>query len=152
MWFLLVTGFLSILAQVVLLRELNAAFYGVELIYLLALAAWLLCTAIGAAATTRTPLLHSAATIGVACAALAPVLLADVTFLRAVGLVFGGVPGAFLPFWQQLVALTIALAPVGVLLGLLFQWSARRFVGARRTLAQAYAIDCGSLGSTRRSL
>lgn len=141
MWLLFVTGLLSILTQIVLLRELNAAFYGVELIYLLALAAWLLCTAIGAAATTRTPLLHSAATIGVACAALAPVLLAEVMFLRAVGLVFGGVPGAFLPFWQQLVALTIALAPIGALLGLLFQWSARRFVGARRTLAQAYAIE-----------
>lgn len=141
MWFLLATGFLSILTQIVLLRELNAAFYGVELIYLVALAAWLLWTAAGAAATTGRPRVRSATAVGVACTALAPVLLADVAFLRAVRVLFGGVPGAFLPFWQQLLALTIAIAPVGVLLGLLFQWSARRFVGTRHTLAHAYAIE-----------
>ena len=41
MAYLLVIGFISILGQVVLLRELNVAFYGVELIYTLAIGVWL---------------------------------------------------------------------------------------------------------------
>ena len=45
---LLLIGFLTLLAQVTLLRELNVAFYGSELIYLLALGIWLLWTACGA--------------------------------------------------------------------------------------------------------
>ena len=42
-------GLVSMLGQVVLLRELNVAFFGSELIYILALGLWLLWTAIGAA-------------------------------------------------------------------------------------------------------
>ena len=141
MWFLLVTGVLSILTQIVLLRELNAAFYGIELIYLVAIAAWMLWTAVGAAIPGSRRPMRSAAPIGIACAALAPLVLADVAFLRSAHRLFGGVTGAFLPFWQQLLTLAIALAPIGILLGLLFQWSARRFIGARHTLAQAYAIE-----------
>ena len=45
---LLAIGLISILGQVVLLRELNVSFYGVELIYLLALGIWLFWTAVGA--------------------------------------------------------------------------------------------------------
>lgn len=141
MWFLLVTGFLSILTQIVLLRELSAAFYGIELIYLLAIAAWMLWTAAGAAIPGRRRSIHHALPIGVGITALAPLVLADVAFLRSAHRLFGGVPGAFLPFWQQLLTLAIALAPAGVLLGLLFQWSARRFIGARETLAQSYGIE-----------
>jgi hypothetical protein len=48
MEYLFVVGFVSILGQVVLLRELNVAFYGVELIYTLALGVWLLFSACGA--------------------------------------------------------------------------------------------------------
>ncbi len=46
---LLAVGLISILAQVVLLRELSVAFYGIELIYILAIGVWMLCTAAGAA-------------------------------------------------------------------------------------------------------
>jgi len=45
--YLLITGFISILGQVVILRELNVAFYGIELIYIIALGIWLLGTAAG---------------------------------------------------------------------------------------------------------
>ncbi|MEI6315782.1 MAG: hypothetical protein WCO89_12995, partial [Syntrophus sp. (in: bacteria)] len=41
-------GLISILSQVILLRELAVAFYGVELIYLFALGVWLFFTAAGA--------------------------------------------------------------------------------------------------------
>ncbi len=36
---LLLTGFVSLIGQIVLLRELNVAFFGIELIYLIALGA-----------------------------------------------------------------------------------------------------------------
>jgi spermidine synthase len=143
MWFLLVTGILSILTQIVLLRELSAAFYGIELIYLLAIAAWMLWTAAGVAMPAFRQGTPSGVVIGLACAALAPVLLADVAFLRASHQLFGGVPGAFLPFWQQILILSMALAPVGLILGQLFRVAARRYIGVRRTLAQAYAIESG---------
>jgi hypothetical protein len=46
--YLFVVGLYSILGQVVILRELNVAFYGIELIYLLSFTFWMLGTAIGA--------------------------------------------------------------------------------------------------------
>ena len=59
--YLLSIGLISILGQVILLRELNVSFYGVELIYLFALGIWLFWTAVGviagplAAAPARLP-------------------------------------------------------------------------------------------------
>jgi len=50
---LFLVGLISILGQVVLLRELTVAFYGVELIYTLALGVWLLCSACGALIAQR---------------------------------------------------------------------------------------------------
>ena len=51
--FLFLTGFVSILGQIVLLRELNIAFRGIELIYTLAFSAWLTGTALGVSAGKR---------------------------------------------------------------------------------------------------
>jgi len=45
---LLLVGLVSILGQAVLLRELNVAFFGVDLIYALSLGFWLIWTALGA--------------------------------------------------------------------------------------------------------
>jgi hypothetical protein len=45
---LFIIGLISILGQVVLLRELNVASFGVELVYILALGFWLAATALGA--------------------------------------------------------------------------------------------------------
>ena len=50
---LFLTGFVSLIGQIVLLRELNVAFFGVELIYLIALGVWLLLTALGTIAGRR---------------------------------------------------------------------------------------------------
>ena len=46
--YLIAVGFFSILSQVVILRELNVTFFGIELIYILSFAFWLIGTAIGA--------------------------------------------------------------------------------------------------------
>ncbi|MBU1936218.1 hypothetical protein KKG05_02385, partial [bacterium] len=50
---LLFIGFISILGQVALLRELAVAFFGSELIYLLAIAFWLIWTGLGALISRR---------------------------------------------------------------------------------------------------
>jgi spermidine synthase len=73
--------------------------------------------------------------------AIGIVLPVDVAFLRGSRIVAGAVPGAYLPFPRQAVVLAAALLPVGLALGLLFQWTARRAVANRWTLAQAYAVE-----------
>lgn len=139
---LLTIGFISILGQVLILRELNVAFYGVELIYILAIGFWLLWTATGALIGRRdyTP---TTAVVSYLFFAFALLLPLDIVFIRHVRILFGGIPGSYLPFGWQLVAMATALCPVGLLLGLLFQWAAKLFVGTQRTLAIAYAIESG---------
>ncbi len=136
-------GFISILGQVVLLRELNVSFYGVELIYLLALGIWLLCTAMGVVAGHwfKFPSLKHIAGIFILFGMILPL---DIVFIRASRMIFGGIPGAYLTFFQQFVIAIISILPSSFLSGLLFQWSAKTYVATNRTLASAYAIE--SLG------
>ncbi|MEZ4649471.1 MAG: hypothetical protein R3E97_11955 [Candidatus Eisenbacteria bacterium] len=144
---LVAVGFLSLLAQVVLIRELSVASYGNDLVYTLSLGCWLLWTAVGATLGGRRirPTLER---VWVLFLVLAPALLGSVVFLRAGHFLLGGVRGAYLPFPLQLLSMALALLPVGVLLGLLFQWAARLYVAGGRTLARAYAIESvgGMLG------
>jgi len=133
-------GLISILGQVVLLRELNVAFYGVELIYLLALGIWLFWTATGAL-IGRKSYIPTSTQIAVLFLLFGIALPLDVVFIRASRLLVSGVPGAYLSFLQQLVITVISLLPVGIVSGLLFQWAARSYVAGDRTLASAYAIE-----------
>jgi len=133
-------GLVSILGQVVLLRELSVAFYGVELVYLLGLGTWLLWGASGAAVSHRR-LRPSRAGTAALLLLFAVLLPASVAWLRAARLLLLGLPGAYLPFERGLVVLVVALAPAGVLLGLLFQWAAKLLIAAGGTLAEAYAIE-----------
>ena len=145
--FLLIIGFISILGQVALLRELNVAFFGIELIYLLAMGVWLLWTAVGALIGRRSYTPSAAAVKGLLIL-FAAVLPLAVVFIRGGRILFGGIPGAYLPFLAQLFIILLALLPVGVLLGLLFQWAAKIYIGRHRTLALAYGIESagGMLG------
>ncbi|MEW6368498.1 MAG: hypothetical protein AB1714_28040 [Acidobacteriota bacterium] len=140
MLLLIAIGLLAILTQVVLMRELSAAFYGIELIYLLALGAWLLWNAGGALVSrrTRAPSLRK---IGGLLVLLAITIPLDVAFIRAARHLFGGVAGAYLPFPSQIIAMCLAMLPVSLLLGLLFQWAAKLQTARGRTLAVAYAVE-----------
>ena len=62
-------------------------------------------------------------------------------FIRSSRLIFGGIPGAYLTFFQQLIVVVISILPAGLLSGLLFQWTAKAYVTTGRTLAVAYAIE-----------
>ena len=149
----------------ILLRELSAAFYGVDLIYLLALGAWLLWTAAGALVGRR--VLHpSAARVAAVLVATGVVVPLDVALIRRLRLLLGGVPGAFLPLPTQLAASAVCLLPASILLGVLFQWAAKRYLtfpcrdqasgiggglrtsdfglrtsDSKKSLARAYAIE-----------
>lgn len=138
--------------QVVLLRELSAAFYGVDLVYLLALGAWLLWTAAGAL-LGRGSLRPSEARLRVVLVAIGITIPLDVALVRRLRLLLGGVPGAFLPLPAQIAASVLCLLPASLLLGLLFQWAAKRYLSEsgvrlpesagepRPSLARAYAIE-----------
>jgi len=137
---LLSIGLISILGQVVLLRELNVSFYGVELIYLLALGVWLFWTAVGVIIGRRnnSPSLNHIAALFIIFGIVIPL---DVVFIRSSRLIFGGISGAYLDFFQQLIVLIISILPAGLLSGLLFQWTAKTYVTTGRTLAVAYAVE-----------
>lgn len=137
---LFVIGLLSILGQVVLLRELNVAFYGVELVYLLALGVWLFMSALGALAAHRR-LRPSPNGLTVLFLLFGVSVVLSVVFIRASRVIFAAVPGAYLSFPEQLLAMALSLLPVGVLSGLLFQWAAKMYIRRHKTLIAAYGIE-----------
>jgi spermidine synthase len=137
---LIAVGLVTIVGQVLLLREISVAFFGIELVYLLALGIWLLLSGLGVVlAPSR--LRPSPPRVAAAIVVFALGLAAALVFLRGARLALGGVPGAFLPLSRGLLALVVALAPLGVLSGLLFQWSARLLIAAGGSFAQAYALE-----------
>jgi hypothetical protein len=140
---LLVIGLISILGQAVVLRELSVAFYGIDLIYVLAMGIWLVFTALGAM-IGRKNLAPAGNRIRVSLLAYAILLPADVVFIRSLRTLFSGVPGAYLPFADQVLAMSAALLPVGLLSGWLFQCAVKRAMIGGGSLARAYALE--SLG------
>ena len=131
-------GSVSVLGQVVLFREWMVAGYGVELICVLALGAWLLLNASGVflAASGRGPNLS----VTLFLAGLG--VLADVVFIRSLRNIAGLPPGTYLPLTVFIPAVVVSLLPLCLFLGAAFQRAAD--LGARhgRTLARAYAVEC----------
>jgi spermidine synthase len=134
-------GFASILAQVVLLRELVVASYGSELVLLLAISIWMIWAALGALlgrrGDARGGLAGSLALLGLA-------IPSTVLLARGTRALFRATPGAFLPLGEQLLLVALTLAPAGILLGLLFVRAARRTALGGGRFANAYGIE--SLG------
>jgi spermidine synthase len=141
--FLFLTGFFSILGQIVLLRELNIAFRGIELVYTLAFSAWLIGTALGVSIGNKNYIPPDKRII-VLFALISLLLPLDLFFIRNLHILFRGVAGAYLPFGKQIIAMFTALLPISIVAGILFQWVAKRFIAPGKTLASAYAIE--SLG------
>ncbi len=143
MEYLFAIGFISILGQVVLLRELSVAFYGVELVYTLAIGVWLFSGACGAL-ISRQILTPSHTWISILFVALSIGFPFNIAFIRSVRILFSGTPGAYLPLHVQLAAMAVSLLPLGMILGLLFQWAAKIYISGNKSLAAAYGIE--SLG------
>ncbi len=111
-------GALSMLAQVVVLRELVAALYGVELLYVLALGAWLVGSGLGAAAGRVLPATALACPAG--CVALGLLVPVELVVIRVAAPLAGAVTGAYLPFPTQLLWIAAATIPPAALCGWLF--------------------------------
>ena len=140
MTLLFAAGALSMVAQVVVLRELVAALYGVELLYILALGSWLLGTAIGSAAGRHA---HATVAVGAAgCAALGLLVPAEVAVIRAAGPAAGTVAGAYLPFPAQLAWIAAATLPPAAVCGLLFPVLAGLAGAQGRSVGRSYAVEC----------
>src|SRR5512139_3789889 len=125
-------------AQVVILRELVAALYGVELLYVLALGAWLIGTSIGSAAGRRLQLTAGAGRAG--CAVLGLLVPVEVMILRLAGPAAGAVAGAYLPFPLQLAWIAAAAIPPAAICGLLFPSLAGLAAATGTSVGRSYAI------------
>jgi spermidine synthase len=134
-------GAVSLLGQVVLLRELAVASYGNELALVLGLGGWLLGTALGAAFAQRG---REPSARGLAPALLAGALLLPLltVLARALRTLAGGVPGAFLPLPVQLAAVVLLMLPAAVPAGWLFARAARLATARGGALATAWAVEC----------
>ena len=138
---LAVLGAVSLLGQVILLRELTVAFFGSELIILLGLGFWLMGTGLGALSGPRRfqPRWSHLLWLLLAFGSILPGML---VLARGCRRLMGGPPGAFLPFLPQLLVMALILVPCAVLSGLMFQWAARLAVDRGRSLGAAYAAEC----------
>lgn len=136
---LFAVGLISILGQVVLLRELLVISFGSELVAILALGVWLAGTALGAMPWRRSaaPSEGGVRALFLLAGALLPLLLVLVRCLR---LIFAGTPGAYLPFVQQVAGVGVVLLPFSALMGLVFRLAATPYA-SRSTLAFAYALE-----------
>lgn len=138
---LLLTGAATLLAQVVLLRELLSASFGVELLVVLGLGALLLGGALGSLAARGAGAGGSERTawlfLGLAWATLHAGL-----FLRGERVLFGAVPGAYLPLGLQLLGICIAFLPAGCIGGALFRHLATEAAGRGRGVGWAYGLEC----------
>ena len=126
-------------AQVVILRELVAALYGVELLYVLALGSWLVGTAAGAAAARRAP--ATAGTGMAGCVVLALLIPAEVAVIRVAGPAAGTVTGAYLPFPAQVAWVAALTMPPAGICGLLFPVLAGLAAATGLTVGRSYAIE-----------
>jgi spermidine synthase len=140
MLWLVAVGLVTLWGQVLLLRELLVAFYGNDLVYIVALGALMLFAGLGALLGRRTDR-HPGAKMPALFIAFAVELPLLLIILRALGVLLGGIPGAELPMGHQFMALGLVLAPFGILAGLLFQGAATRYLEAGGTLAGAYATE-----------
>jgi spermidine synthase len=136
-------GFASIIAQIVLMRELVATFYGNELLFGLVLMAWLAWVAVGAwglaRPAARLELGTRAFGAGLILAGL--LLLLQIALVRDVRTLLGATPGAFVEFDSMVAAVVLIPAPLCLLIGFLFTLGARLTIEGGGTGGQAYAWE-----------
>jgi spermidine synthase len=150
-------GLTSTVAQVVLMRELVATFYGSELLFGLVLAAWLAWVAVGSWGLARLPCLYSSRLRGggvggqrafAAGLALGAALFpAEIILVRGVRTLLGTTPGALVELGPLVAAVVVILAPLCLLTGVLFTWGARLTVERGGLAGQAYVWESiGAVG------
>ncbi|MBC7227574.1 MAG: methyltransferase domain-containing protein [Thermoflexales bacterium] len=138
-------GFTTAIAQVLLVRELVAVFYGNELVLGLILAAWLAWGALGAGLAGRFASCshktgHRIMAGGLALLGLLPAL--QMLLVRAARGLLRVPPGALVEFGPMVGTVALAVAPVCLLAGALFPLLARRLAETGHPAGQAYLWEC----------
>lgn len=139
-------GFTTTVAQVVLMRELVATFYGNELLFGLILAAWMAWTAAGARIGAglgdhKGVGDHKGRPYAAGLAAIPVLLLAQLALVRGARALLGVTPGAFVEFAPMVAAVVLVLAPLCVLGGCVFTLGARLMIAQGGTAGRAYAWE-----------
>jgi len=120
-------GFTSTIAQVLLMRELVATFYGNELLFGLVLMAWLAWVAVGSWGLGRLAQRQGfgAGTFAAGLALAAGLLPTQMAAVRGARRLLGVTPGALVEFGPMAAAIVLLLAPLCVLGGFLFTLGTR---------------------------
>jgi spermidine synthase len=138
---LLALGFTTTVAQVLLVRELVAVFYGNELVLGLILAAWLAWGALGAGlAGGFVSCSHKILAGGLVALGLLPAL--QMLLVRAARGLLRVPPGALVEFGPMAGVILLSVALVCLLAGALFPPLARRLAETGRPAGEAYLWEC----------
>ncbi len=140
---LVAVGFTSTIAQIVLMRELVATFYGNELLFGLVLAAWVAWVAVGSWGLGRLAERRQlgAGTFAAGLALATALLPAQIGLVRGMRTLLGVTPGAFVEFGPMVAAVVLILAPLCLLAGFLFTLGARLTVERGGTAGRAYVWE-----------
>jgi spermidine synthase len=136
-------GFTSIIAQILLMRELVATFYGNELLLGLVFMAWLAWVAVGSWGLARLAARRQSG-IGTFAAGLVfagTLLPAQMALVRDVRVLLGVTPGAFVEFGPMVAAVILIPAPLCLLIGFLFTLGTRLTVEEGGAASQAYVWE-----------
>ncbi len=136
-------GFTSIIAQVLLIRELVAVFYGNELSLGLILAAWLFWVALGSWVLGR---LSERLQLGAGSYMLTLVLVAlllpsQIALIRALRIMLDVTPGLMIGFGPMAWAIFVILAPLCLILGFQFILGSRLIARRGGTVGHAYVFE-----------
>ncbi|MCK4993551.1 MAG: fused MFS/spermidine synthase [Candidatus Omnitrophica bacterium] len=125
----LLLGFSSIAAQIVLLREFLIVFYGNEMSMGYMLSAWLIGTAIGSwlLGGIADKIKNKQAVFCCCQSALGLLFVFSIVAVRYIKIIFGLVPGQIIAFMPMLISSFVILVPLCSLLGFMFAFSCRRY-------------------------
>jgi spermidine synthase len=136
-------GFTATVSQVVLMRELVATFYGNELLYGLALMAWLGWVAVGSWGIGRRVdrLRLDVRSFAVVLALTLPLLVLQLALLRGVRTILGVTPGALVEFGSVVAVVLLIPALFCPLTGFLFTLGVRLLTERGGTAGQGYVWE-----------
>jgi spermidine synthase len=140
-------GFTSTIAQITLMREMVATFYGNELLFGLVLMTWLAWVAIGSWGIARLAFVQRLGlkSFGVVLILTGTLLPIEIVLVRNVSTLLNVTPGSYIDFGSMIAAVVTILAPLCVLSGFLFAFGARLTIERGGTAGYAYVWE--SLGS-----
>ncbi len=161
MWIgLAAIGLTSTIAQVVLMRELVATFYGNELLFGLVLTSWLAWVAVGSwglaslverrflrrYCRSRGGIKEREVLLATGLMLAATLFPAQVAFVRGARTLLGTLPGTLVGLGPVAAVVTLVLAPLCLLLGFLFTLGAGLTVEQGGRAGQAYVWEsCGAV-------